>query len=173
MQSYCEIASVTHFVFRYTVPIRHCDFGSISGGSLSQCYSPPMNFIDEEVSNISIWNAYQKLSLRLRLGSSSSESITKAFDEMQTSERSTNSIDDHRPSQILFQKGAVGDGITYFQQGEGNYLFFGLCGKNYELYVTMQPSSSPLDANTMASFLVDSLINDVNDLLQCKPQSFS
>jgi len=174
---------VTHFVFRYTVPIRHCDSGSISGGSLSQCYNASIDFIDDndDVSKKAIWNAYQKLSLRLRLGSSSSESITTAFDEIQLSTHTNDndehgqcsSIDDYRPSKILFQKGGAGDAITYFRHGEGKTLFFGLSGKNYEIYMTMPSSSSPMDANTLASFLVDTLISDIDDLLVCKPKSFS
>ena len=76
MQSYCEISHVTHFVFRYSVPIRNYRTGSTDGGGqLSQCYSPSMSFEDTKDMKNRVWNAYQKLSLRLRLGSASPHSL--------------------------------------------------------------------------------------------------
>jgi hypothetical protein len=176
MQSYCEIASVTHFAFCYSVPIRNCHSGSTAGGgSLSQCYSPSMNFIEEKVSKKCIWNAYQKLSLRLRLGSASPQSTLRALDEIQFSagneeDSGISKFNQYRPSQTLHGKGILKDGVTYYVQGDE--LFLGLSGKNYELYVTMPATISPTDANTLSAVLVDTLISDIHDLLQCKPQSF-
>ena len=75
-----------------------------------------------------------------------------------------------RLSQSLYKADIQHDGFTFFV--EEKYLFLGLCGYNYELYVTMPASISPSDANTLSVVLVDTLIKDINDLMHCKPLSF-
>mmetsp|Transcript_24063 Transcript_24063/g.27464 ORF Transcript_24063/g.27464 Transcript_24063/m.27464 type:complete len:564 (-) Transcript_24063:28-1719(-) len=169
-EGYCDLASVIHFVFCTSALIRDCHSGSTSGGHLEQYCSPKMNFKDTIKKEI--WNAYQKLGLRLRIGSTSVQSTMKALDDILFTQGNNdhNSTNLCRPSQILHEKVATEQGISYFIHGE--YLFLGLSGKNYDFYATLSVTVPPLDANTLCGVLLDTLIHDMNDLFQCKPQSF-
>lgn len=171
MQSYCEIASAAHFVFRYVAPIRDFTSGSTNGGgSLSQCFSSSLMHIGGN--NISskqqyIWNAYEKLSLQLRFGSTS-----PIIGEQQEKKISTtvDGINEYRPSILLHERKSEINRIAYFV--DDNELYFGRSGTNYELFVYFNTDITPFDADTLSTVLADTLINDVNDLLHCKPQSF-
>mmetsp|Transcript_33443 Transcript_33443/g.49089 ORF Transcript_33443/g.49089 Transcript_33443/m.49089 type:complete len:515 (+) Transcript_33443:1051-2595(+) len=103
IRRYKDIASALHFVFRCDVVINNSpktyhsgniddvnnvnasvignSNGNSKNGMLTQCLSPPLGFpfVDAK-SKRRVWNAYQRLSLRLRLGSASFESTMDAFD---------------------------------------------------------------------------------------------
>lgn len=183
-QSYCEIASVIDFVFRYNAPIQNYESGSnMDGGNLSQCFNPSMKFIDEPVSKKRIWNIYQKLSLRLRIDSASPQESMKIMDNSdshhnQQGHEHSNTETNHefvvqgdwKSSHTLFQSRCCKDCFTYVV--EENCLFLALSGEKYEFYATLPGSTSPLDANTLCGVLIDTLLNDTKDLLQCNPLSF-
>ena len=70
-EKYKSTAECLHFVFRKNFPVGKQDTKE-QGGILSQVYSPPIGFpfIDTN-SKRRIWSMYQRLSLRMRLGSGS------------------------------------------------------------------------------------------------------
>ena len=176
IQTYCEMASLIHFVFKYSAPIRNFESGSMTyGGNLAQCYNSSMKFIDEDVSKKIIWSTYQKLSLRLRIGSASSQATIKEMEAIETAFNTNNenleAIQcDWRPSQTLLQLG-VKDGGVLFVVEEG-LLFLAISGKGNEFYATLPATTLPSDAFTLCGALVDTLLNDTKDILHCKPLSF-
>ncbi len=168
MQSYCEIASITHFVFRYSAPIRNCSSGSIAGGGyLSQCYSPSMNLqIKDSTIKRRVRKAYERMCLHLRLGSTTSQSKIDAFDDSYGSD-----VNEFRSSQMMHERRLQDhDRLIYFKHE--NELFLGLIGQNYELYAYFNTNIAPFDAHVLSGALVDTLLHDIHDLLHCKPQSF-
>lgn len=136
-----------HFLFRLDVPVEnHRKRNSKhkpQPGCLSQCISPsavaPFNCIS---SRQRLWNNYQKLSLRLRLGSATTESSIDAFDMIQND----SSLKENHKGQARVFAGisrlcpAIGlnesapynsDGLSYIV--EGDEIFLAMNGKNFEL----------------------------------------
>lgn len=176
IQTYCEMASLIHFVFRYSAPIRNFESGSMSsGGNLVQCYNSSMKFIDEDVSKKLIWSTYQKLSLRLRIGSASSQSTIKEMEAIQTAFNTNNERNeaiqcDWRPSQTLLQLGVKDGGVLFIVHED--LLFLVISAKDNEFYATLPATTMPSDAITLCGALVDTLLNDTKDILHSKPLSF-
>jgi len=84
MASYLNLASAVHFVFRCDIYVNGGESagGDPSTGSmLTQCFGPPLSFPFIDASSQShVWDVYQRLSLRLRLGSSLEETTMDALD---------------------------------------------------------------------------------------------
>jgi hypothetical protein len=85
MSSYLKLASAVHFVFRCDIYVNNCQSGGdgvpSAGSMLSQCFGPPLSFpFTDPSSQNRVWDVYQRLSLRLRLGSSSVEVTMDALD---------------------------------------------------------------------------------------------
>lgn len=85
MASYLNLASAVHFVFRCDIYVnggQSAGGGDPSTGSmLTQCFGPPLSFPFMDASSQShVWDVYQRLSLRLRLGSSLVETTMDALD---------------------------------------------------------------------------------------------
>lgn len=133
------------FVFRLDVPIK-----SPSGlGHLSQCIvaSLKRERLEDKVREQKMWTNYQKLSLRLRLGSASIEAAMDAFDMIDDSckNRSDESatgtntqpgsfpgIGENCAAIGLFESPAYAtDGLSYIIDGDKMYL--GMNGNDFEL----------------------------------------
>ena len=85
MASYLNLASAVHFVFRCDIYVNggHSAGGGApsTGSMLTQCFGPPLSFPFIDASSQShVWDVYQRLSLRLRLGSSLVETTMDALD---------------------------------------------------------------------------------------------
>ena len=139
--------SLLHFLFRMDVPVGNSLHKNMhrkkQSGYLPQCVSPP---VTEPFNTISsrrrLWNNYQKLSLRLRLGSATVESCSDAFDMIKndscTMENDRSGF--HAFTGIGSDCPAIGltesapynsDGLSYIMEGDS--LFLAMNGKNFEL----------------------------------------
>lgn len=167
--------SLIHFLFRVDIPVknsRHRHNGrhgrpphpNCGSGHLSQCISPSIEGEPYCSSTFrrNLWSNYQKLSLRLRLGSATVESAMDAFDMINESCRDEEAkthehgsfpgIGKNCPSMGLFESPPFNsDGLSYIVQGDETY--FAMNGKNFELYVAHQKT---LSSTSCIAFLTDS-----------------
>lgn len=139
--------SVLHFLVRYDIPVENClrrkRNNKQQPGYLSQCVSLPFvaPFTCTSYRRL-LWSNYQKLSLRLRLGSACVESSIDAFDMI----KNDSGLNDKEKSGFGFFDGigrycpAIGlnesspynsDGLSYVIEGDETYL--AMNGKNFEL----------------------------------------
>ena len=127
-----------HFLFRKDIPVKNSSKQSSHGkGRLTQCICPPIpvQFV-ETASRRRIWTNYQKLSLRLRLGSASVESSMDAFDMITQDEKANEDatfpgIAKDCPAIGLLESPPNVHGVTY--SVEGSEVFLGMNGRDFEL----------------------------------------
>jgi len=152
-RDYLDFAGALHFLFRLDVPIRHRS-GDSGGrhrhvdrhrdrGYLPQCISSPPEFpFDSPHSRRRLWSIYQRLNLRLRLGSGSVESTMDAFDMISRDlddrsppteghEYVSPGIGRHCPAMCLVESPPNIQGVTYFVDGEETFL--AMNGHEFEL----------------------------------------
>jgi len=160
-----DIATISHFLFRYSAAIQHHKSGAVSDGSLTQCYCLSHSQNDL-ITKKQVWHVYEQLRLDLRLNLKSSQADIDIF---HTNYKS--GINEHRPSQLLHEYTCTPQdaGLIYVKKGEE--LFVGLQKGNYELYLYFKNDISPLKAYKLSQLLMESLLIDVNDLFDCRPQS--
>ncbi|KAL7506074.1 hypothetical protein ACHAXN_003422 [Cyclotella atomus] len=171
MSRYLDIASAVHFVFRCEI-FNHSNNHS-PGGMLAQCFGPPIGFpFVDAASQRHVWNTYQKLSLRLRLGSASSETTMDAFDMIVASHDENNidlrGISRECPMQCLLESSPFEHGVTYIQENN-EWLHVGLNGKFFELYATLPGSISPKTGTAYCARLVRTLMGDERSLFLSNP----
>ena len=138
---------ILHFLFRFDVSVENALHRNKKhrqqSGSLSQCISLPLEApFDCISSRRHLWSNYQKLSLRLRLGSASVESSIDAFDMI----KNDSSLNDSEKSGLRVFDGigrycpAMGlnesvpynpDGLSYITEDDKTFL--AMNGKNFEL----------------------------------------
>lgn len=119
MASYLKLASAVHFVFRCDI---YVNSGQSAGGGapstgamLTQCFGPPLSFPFTDASSQShVWDVYQRLSLRLRLGSSSVETISDALDQDYQYNVNSCGISSECPMQRLLESPPNVHSVTYF-----------------------------------------------------------
>jgi hypothetical protein len=177
--------SLLHFLFRLDVPVENSSTSNRNKhhqqkpGYLPQCISPAVTApFESTASRRRLWSNYQKLSLRLRLGSATVESSMDAFDMIQN-DSCSDEIDTNGPaafSGIGSQCPAIGlhesppynkDGLSYIVEGEEIYL--AMNGKHFELYM-VTPSNIPVKrAATIGTKLVREIIRDERILFLSKP----
>ena len=180
MQNYCNMASLMHFVFIQNVPIRHCDSGADSGGKLAQVFGPPLRLTrmgddgsHEKLSERKIWQKYQQLSLKLRLGSDSVETTLGSYDELTkkaANGTAPDSINQHLPSQLLLEEDCwTENDFVVLSDEDGGYI--ALSGKEYVLYAVLPDTlnSCSDDAKILCSALVETLLKKGDEL---QPLSF-
>lgn len=141
LEEYCKVSSAMHFVFRLDVPVRsNKPKRNETSGALTQCISAPLGSpFDSPASKRHVWTVYQKLNLRLRLGSASVESTMDAFDmiandHMNGDEEKMGSISGigrHCPAICLAESPPNIQGVTYVL--DGDELFMALNGRDFEL----------------------------------------
>jgi hypothetical protein len=180
IESYLRLASAAHFCFRCDIFSSHPDdIGhDASGGMLSQCFGPPISFpFVDASSQRHVWNVYQRLSLRLRLGSSSVESTMDALDMITDAQRGDDNGVDYRgisrdcPAQCLFESPPNIHGVTYVQ--ENDWLYVGLNGKFFELYATLPSTITPRTGTAYCARLVRTLMGDERILFLSNPMTWT
>eukprot|EP00536_Pseudo-nitzschia_multiseries_P008319 jgi/Psemu1/20173/gm1.20173_g len=138
---------LVHFLFRLDVPVESSSSRKKQHqqqpGFLSQCIVPPARApFNTTVSHQRIWSNYQKLSLRLRLGSATVEASMDAFDMIRNhssasgnnkhESASFNGIGNDCPSVGLHESAPYNsDGLSYIVEGDEIYL--AINGKHFEL----------------------------------------
>mmetsp|Transcript_31591 Transcript_31591/g.33912 ORF Transcript_31591/g.33912 Transcript_31591/m.33912 type:complete len:623 (-) Transcript_31591:130-1998(-) len=186
--------SLLHFLFRLDVPVveqsssptrrnkkktqqqrRHTH----KAGYVSQCISPAavLPSFDSVTSRRRLFSNYQKLSLRLRLGSATVESSMDAFDMIQNDSSSCCSTDSETNGPgIGSQCPAIGlhesppynkDGLAYIVEDE--HIYLAMNGKQFELYLVTPSSISVQRAATIGTKLVRELRRDEKTLFLSKP----
>lgn len=136
MQQYChEVAQAQQFLFRLDAPVPSSE--KQYGNVLAQCLS---SSLEDERQQRRVYGMYQKLQLRLRLGSASCESSLEAMNaishaQVQESENNVThnmqGIDRHCPASILIETSPVVQGVTYVI--DGSDLFLAMNGREFEV----------------------------------------
>jgi hypothetical protein len=138
-KAYLDIAQAIHFIFRFDALIhtegRHAR-GSKSG-HLTQCINAPVVApFDGVASKRRLWSMYQKLNLRLRLGSASVESTMDAFsmisqDNVDSKEVIAPGIGKHCPAVGLVESPPNNEGLSYIM--DETHIFMAINGSGFEL----------------------------------------
>ena len=177
MSSYLELASAVHFVFRCDI---YVGIGESSGGigcgvestgaMLSQCFGPPLGafpFTDAS-SQHHVWDVYERLALRLRLGSSSVETTLDALDMISDMQQPAQYTNQDCPMQCLLEAPPNSHSVTYLQE-DNKWLFVGLNGKFFELYATLPAIIPPKNGTALCARLVRRLMGDERSLFLSHP----
>ncbi len=171
MSTYLELASALHFIFRCDIFVNSGETRAAcgdpsTGAMLTQCFGPPLTFPFTDASSQNhVLDVYQRLSLRLRLGSASVETTMDALDAImdKMDDRGSNVS----PIQTLLELPPMLHSLTYVQ--EDKWLFIGLNGKFFELYATL-PASIPTKTGTAyCARLVRRLMGDERSLFLSNP----
>jgi len=133
----CDGRLLLHFLFRMDITIQNCSRQSSAAkagkGHLSQCISPPIPFASTEERQ-RLWCNYAQLSLRLRLGSATTESSMDAFDMItqdQTSHGGFPGIAKDCPGIGLLESPPNDHGVSYIV--EESKIFLAMNGRGFEL----------------------------------------
>jgi hypothetical protein len=143
MKEYMDLG-VMHFVFRHDVPVvvrgkKSTGRGEHHSGHLTQCIDSPLGFpFVGAASKQRVWSIYQRLNLRLRLGSANVESMRDAFDMIcqdttggEQSSPTNPTIARHCPAMGLVESPPNIQGVTYVT--EGTETFLAMNGHGFEL----------------------------------------
>jgi len=171
MQNYCDMASLIHFTFRYAVPIRHCNSGAVSDGKLIQSFGPPLSVDGCNLSEKKIWTMYQRLGLRINVGTESVEDVLDMYNSVSAKSaryEDTTTISRNRPSQIMhetFFDHSADDDVKFLYIADGEELYVAQRGQNYDFYAVFPTAlSSIADAQILSSALVETLLHKSDDL---------
>ena len=176
VDEYSCIGNVHHFMFRKDVQVQ--GHSSKDCGTLPQSFIPPLEFpfVDAKAKG-RVWQTYEKLCLRMRLGAASTASTWGKYDEIlkdcQTGERNK-ATDVPRLQSVsasvgmeLTESVPQAHGMTYVI--EEKLLFLAMNGKGFELYAIF-PSSVPIqDATTSAATLARALVAESGKLFLTEP----
>ena len=150
---FLDIANALHFAYRYDAPVRtrkkrrRQDSRMI--GCLTQTISSPIRYpLDvgsQQQLPRQLWNMYQRLSLRLRLGSACNESVQGAFamlqddlgsshssDPQKNTSHMTPGIGHHCLAMGLLESAPNFTGMA--SEFDGEMTYFGMNGAEFELY---------------------------------------
>lgn len=141
LERYLQIGGASHFLFRVNVPLQTVHKSHHHHkGKFTQCISSPLPLIGECLKR-KVWSMYQRLGLRLRLGSATAESMMDAFDMIS---QDRDEIEDvihqgpmkigvtrHCPATALLEAQANVDGVAYVL--DNAELFFAMNGPDFEL----------------------------------------
>jgi hypothetical protein len=178
-QDYLEVAQGLHFFFRYNVPVHHTKLGfrkTIVGRlpqSLTACR--PSHFGDP-ASQRQLWTHYEELMLRLRLGSSSHESVQDALAMMvdnvgvaAASHPPPPASSQHcHAATALLESAPNFEGFT--STCDEPYLHVGINGDSFELFLTVASQDvSVKQAAALGAKLVRRLLLDKHQLFLCNP----
>ncbi|KAL3810583.1 hypothetical protein ACHAXA_002447 [Cyclostephanos tholiformis] len=178
MDLYLKLASAVHFVFRCDIYVNSGQSASggvpSMGSMLSQCFGPPLSFPFTDASSQNrVWDIYQRLSLRLRLGSSSVEVTMDALDTITNAQHYHHNVDScgisrECPMQRLLESPPNVHSVTYLLE-DNEWLFVGLNGKYFELYATLPATIPPKTGTAYCARLVRSLMGDERILFLSNP----
>ena len=170
MQQYLELCSAVHFCFRCDIYVQGSS-GTSTEGMLTQCFGPRLSFpFITASSKRRVWDIYHRLSLRLRLGSSSVETCYDALDMCQSS-TSMDTLSNDCPMQSLMESPPNVHGVTYVRDNE--WLYVGLNGKFFELYATLPATVKPREGTAYCARLVRKLMGDERMLFLSNPLTWN
>ena len=168
LNQYLDLASAVHFTFRCDIYVQGSNGTSTEGLSLTQCFGPPLSFpFTDAKSQRKVWDIYQRLSLRLRLGSSSVETCHDVLDMFQGQNYHAG-ISSDCPMQSLIESPPNVHGVTYLQE-DNEWLYVGLNGKFFELYATLPATVKPREGTAYCARLVRKLMGDERILFLSNP----
>ena len=179
MASYLRIASAVHFCFRCDIYVNNAQSSGgvtpTTGSMLTQCFGPSLTFPFTDASSKShVWDIYQRLALRLRLGSASVETTMEALDTISDTSYHQNQykkracgISNECPMQLLLESPPKEHSVTYVV--DEDYLYVGLNGKFFELYATLPATIPPKTGTALCARLVKSLMGDERILFLSNP----
>lgn len=132
-----EEEPLLHFLFRIDVPLKNNSKHASHGKRLlSQCISPTSPSFSDTKSRHRLYTIYQKLGLRLRLGSATVESTLDAFDMIAEAKQPSDSFPNITTSCLaigLMESPPNVHGVTYTV--EGDEVFVAMNGRDFELYM--------------------------------------
>jgi hypothetical protein len=178
MDSYLRIASAVHFCFRCDIYVNSAQSSGggtpATGAMLTQCFGPSLTFPFTDASSKSkVWDIYQRLALRLRLGSASVETTMAALDTITNTAYHQNQykagacgISKECPTQLLLESPPKEHSVTYVVE---DHLYVGLNGKFFELYATLPATIPPKTGTALCARLVKSLMGDERILFLSNP----
>ncbi len=175
IQSYCDMASLAHFSFRYWTHIRHCDSGVNSGGRLSQLFGPPLSIVSScGLSERKVWQMYQRLSLKLRLDDEDFiDGSSALYDQCKLEACGQDMYNSQfRPSQIFHEGKTSINRFLTMNDHDGVYVAFQ--GDHYEFIgvASSELISSTDDIRILCTTLVETLLCKTDDLFIKEPLSF-
>jgi hypothetical protein len=171
IDDYLQLTSAMHFLFRIDVAVYD------TGGMLTQCLSPPLQFpfVDEK-SKRRVYCMYQRLALRLRLGSASVESTMDAFamiaddHDNPDNRHAAMGIGKDCQAQCLLESPPNVHGCSYIL--DGSELFIAINGRDFELYATLPGKIPPRNGTAYCARLVRRLMNDEGRLFLAYPHTW-
>ena len=134
LEECCAVAQAKHFLFRLDAPVQTTE---LQVGKLTQCLSSPLDLHFQDASSKRrAHTIYQKLQLRLRLGSATCESSMDAFDKVAhvqavSEEEHMQGIGRNCPASCLAESPPSVQGVTYVI--DGSELFLAMNGREFEL----------------------------------------
>jgi First Longin domain of FUZ, MON1 and HPS1/Second Longin domain of FUZ, MON1 and HPS1 len=163
MQEYCDCAEAVHFCFRVDVPVVK------SNGKLTQCISAPLSdvllFVDE-ASKQRVWNMYQRLCLRMRMGTCTAEATLDAFDVAPVDDSDAAGIQ-CCPAMRMTETPPNVHGISYIL--DGPELFLAMNGRDFELYLVFSSIVPVKKAASLGAKLARRLFADEKKLFLMTP----
>lgn len=208
-KKYSSISSAYHFLFRIDVsvpftpspqptpPVYSNSKSTIKekrnkNNSLSQCLSPPLSFpfVDTK-SKRRVWNNYQRLAVRLKYGSASTNTIMSAYEnsrfpnrnsnvnlyntstnnDQQFVETQENGILSSCPAIQTYMPASSLQGLTYIL--DESELFIGMNGvlncKSFVLMAVLPATVDITEAATSCAKMVRQIIREESNLFLVKP----
>lgn len=173
---YLDIGGVIHFVFRRDVEV--ASHSSKERGLLPQCFSPPLGFpFLDTAAKRRVWSMYQKLCLRMRLGTATTVATWAGFSSDNDIEG--NPLPDEEDlatnHQSVLSSAAMAlvesipeiNGTTYVV--DGTELFLAMNGRGFELYAIFPASATVTDATSFAAKLARRLVAESATLFLSAP----
>ena len=180
---YLELCEAFHFVFRFDVPLPR-KFRQ-PPGRLPQCIcASDEDLFQTSASRRKLWSNYDKLMMRLRLGSAQSESVQDALEMIyndrrspsKDSRRTDNAVSEPPPHAALDYEcnaSALLEAAPQFASMtaivEGDYLYAGINGDAFELYFTLSADLSVKQATALGAKLVRRLLLEQQQLFLWNP----
>jgi len=169
---------VLHFLFRVDIVVKSTSRHSTGGGKgyLTQCISPsPISQpFTETAARRRLWTYYQKLSLRLRLGSATPESCHDAFDMISQDDHSDSAtfpgIAKDCPVMGLLESPPNVHGVTYI--ADEAEIFLAMNGRDFELYMVVSNVVPIKQAAALGTKLVRRLMADERKLFLSSPMTW-
>jgi hypothetical protein len=158
--------NLLHFVFRAHIQVRGRNAKEI--GYLPQCLSPalPLRFSDP-FSMRRIWSMYQKLCLRMRVGSATAEAVWDAFDGVARKGGPPVHADDASVAMKITESCPETNGITYAVSE--TELFFAINGRGFELYAISPSTLSIKQAASSGAKLARAILSKSRRLFLTSP----
>lgn len=196
-KQYCSIATAYHFIFRFDVTLpsnahqkqknksKSKSQKRTKNNLFSQCLCPPLPFPFVEIkSKQRVWNMYQRLALRLKFGSASTDSVMNAYDKTSFNfindlnsnfqhigddpdEIDGNGILSSCPAIKVFEPESPLQGITYIL--DESELFMALSGSNFLLMAVLPATTEIKVGAASCAKLVRHLMRDERHLFLGKP----